>query len=576
MIAEIRGDFMCVVYKASSEAWYHPVMNRSNLRALVVAALLTLSMPILALPGNPNLSEPGDAVYESVRRLALVAGQSPPSAVAPVSYAELEAVLRRVDVERLPEELVDQYRELLHTLSEEAIQVPFGTVGIETTTEAYLHTSGDAGEWLYWYPDRQPLVSLPLQVMPLPGLAIDFDLDFRKNYPIFRGYESTYETVNPDPWSNIPGDLRETDIQFPFHALLSAAGRGWSVVFGRSRIGWGLGHTGSLLLSDHVDYHDFLMASVTGGLASFRALYLDLEPWLDGGGTDPERLYLARRIELRPARWFTLTASEALVFHGKPIELRYLNPLMVLHSWFIPDYGNSMINLEASVRPVSGLELYAHLAIDQLQSKLEEERAYAADEPEALGYLAGARYVAPLPGAASWLTFGTEWVFLDPWMYIGRSVMGSFTYRRRVQAENVLPAGTKIIVEKSLGYPAGPDYYGITGFAQLEIGECVSLSLDAGYYAAGENAVGRSLPPDDAADAQRETPSGEAPEQIVAGRLTVDGVLARIHLGGVPLVVEAGAVLDLVRIENNDHVAGAVFSDLQFSPYLTISTGFGL
>jgi hypothetical protein len=542
-------------------------------RLVLILAFVAAVAGLWAEPANPTTTTPDDPIYRSVRRLALLAGQSPPSAISPISYGELEAVLRRLDVDRLSAEQLDEYREVLAQVSADSVTVPGGTVGIESTVEAYLHTSDEADEWLHWYPDRLPLVSIPFRITPVPGLGISVDMDFRKNYPFYPGYEETYTTVNTDPVTNVFSDLREIDVQFPFHGLLTAAGNGWSLQFGRSRIGWGLGHTGSLLLSDHVDYHDFFMASVTGRLAGYRVLYLDLEPWLNGGGTDPDRAYLAHRIEVRPFPWLSLALNEALVFHGKPMELRYLSPLIVLHSWFIPNYGNSMINIELSVRPLPGLEVWGHYAIDQVQSAIEKERPYADSEPEAFAYLAGAEYVVPLTGA--WLSVGAEGAYLNPWMYIGRDLMGSFSYRRRVQAENVLPAGAKVIVEKSLGYPSGPDYYGVSAFAELDLGRDHLVALDLSLYANGENEVGRSLPPVDDDDAGRVTPSGDYPEYVAAARLTGDSTFFRTELLGVPIELSGGAVLDIVRIFSNDHVGGALLWDLQLSPYISVSTSFG-
>ena len=549
----------------------HP---RSRHRLLTVLAALFVATAV-ATAANPFTAAPDDALFSTVRNLALAAGQAPPAPVSPMSYAELDLVLRGIDVDRLPPALIEQYRAArAHVANGQsngsaADTRAAGTIGLTATAEAYLHTSDDADEWRYWYPDRRPMISIPFRISPFPGFAISADLDWRRNYPILPGYE----TINADPRFNVLSDLLETDVQFPFHALVAAAGSRWSVQLGRSRIGWGLSHTGSLLLSDHVDYHDFAMASVFGNIATYRALYLDLEPWVTGAAPDPDRAYLAHRIELRPWRWLSLAANEAMVFHDTVMELRYLNPLMILHSWFIPNYGNSMINLEAAARPVSGLEVWAHLAIDQVQSAIEEERGYADGEPEALGYLAGAEYVLPLTGRdATWLTLGTEWVYTDPWMYIGRDLLGSFSYRRRVQAEHVPPAGAKVIVEKSLGYPAGPDFYGITGYGRLGIDGRWTVSAEGGFYAHGENTIARVLPADDQADATRETPSGDAPEFVLAVRLGADGRLWEATVRGVLLRVDGGFVLDVVRVLNNDAVAGEVFRDLQFSPYLSFST----
>jgi len=533
-------------------------------------ALLTVAWVAWAEPANPTTAIPDDSLFQTVRRLALVAGQSPPSAVSPISYGELETVLRRMDVDRFTPVQQDQYRAALRQVGAGASTVPGGTVGLESTVEGYFHSAADIDEWLYWYPDRRSFLSIPIRVSPIAGIGISMDLDWRKNYPNFPGYEGVHETITPDPLTNVISDIRDTDIQFPFHALVTAAGTGWSIQAGRSRIGWGLGHTGSLLLSDHVDWHDFLMASLYGRLLSYRTLYLDLEPWLPGG-TFLDRVYLAHRIEFRPTPWLTLAANEALMYRDDTIELRYLNPLMILHSWFV---GNAMINVELSVRPVRGFEVWAHMAIDQMQSAIEDERDAVSGRwwPEAFGYLAGAEYVMPISN--SWLTIGTELAYLDPWMYIGWNAHNSFIFTRRVQAEHLLD-WAQVIVEKSLGYPAGPDYVGVTGYGRLDLGTYLAISLDVSYSSKGENGFDRLYPANDEADRDKVSPSGLAPTNVTAVRLAADGTILESTLWGVPIEVAGGAVLDVVRIENDDHVSGALLWDVQFSPYLSVSTIFG-
>ena len=70
------------------------------------------------------------------------------------------------------------------------------------------------------------------------------------------------------------------------------------------------------------------------------------------------------------------------------------------------------------------------------------------------------------------------------------------------------------------------------------------------------------------------TPSGTA-EYVTAARLTADGAFLKTELWGVPIALSGGAVCDVVRILNNDHVSGALLWDVQFSPYISVSTIFG-
>lgn len=549
-------------------------------RTVLVAFALCVASVLAA---DPRLIYRSDPVYSQVRRLALQARVAPPSRTSPITAAELTLTLDRISTADLTESQIAEYQRLRDLLAVPNAEVdravtpdateaqgfePVGTVGIEAAAELYLHTAGDADEWMLWYPDRKPLLSIPMRARPFGSLAIEFDLDWRKNYPLYPG--SGLSTVNPDPISNIPGDMRESDVQFPYHALVSVGGERWSVQFGRSRVALGFGEGGSLFLSDHVDYHEFLLASVFGHLFSYRALYLDLESW--SSSPPEERMFFAHRIEMRPFDWLSLAANDGFIVAEKPIELRYYNPLMIMHSWFVPNFGNSILNFEFAVRPLPGLELYGHLGIDQLSSAVERERGYADGEPQALGFLAGAQYVWNLSNIQ--LTSGSEWVFLDPWMYLGRTELGSFTYRRRVQAENVLPSGAKVLVEKSLGYPEGPDFYELAAYTAAEFPGGHAAAVELSFGARGENAVGRFLPPEDEADALRVTPSGPAPEFIFHTRLSGDAVLGSFQIATLPVNLHAGGVLDFIRVINNDHQAGAILADLQFSPYILVDIGY--
>jgi len=582
-------------------------------RVLVVTVWLLVAA--VCTSANPTLVESGDPLSRAVRRLSLAAGSVPPPAVSPLTYSDLRLSLSRINAADLSPRLRREYARLLSLVRGSAPPIRLGldglpwmspdkrtgaedagsgaasegpadeapwqqpsTVGLRVSPEAYLHSGGDSAAWRYRYPDRLPLLGIPLRFRPIPALYLGFNLDWRKNRPLLPGEE----TVNEDPASNVPFQLPETDVQFPSFAVTSLAGERWSLQLGRDRLSWGVGHSGSLLLSDHNDYYDFLSAAVLGDVLTYRALYVDLEPWRSmpgepGSWGNPvdSRMFFVHRIELTPAPWLTLVANDGFIYAGPPLELRYANPLMLMHNWFIPSQGNSLFAFELDLRPLRGLELSFHLAVDQFQNAAERERDYGRTEPDAFGYLANAEYVRPLPGVGNWLTLGTEWVYMDPWMYIGRTELTSFTYRRRVQAENAVPA-TKVLIENPLGYPLGPDSYAVMGYGRMNLGSRLDLRAELRFTAKGDNttvrypsldAVREELPnPRD----ERRSPSGPTPEYVLAGRLHGKAELARFMLGGFSGRVSAGAIVDIMRIENNRNHADEVYTDMQLSPHVGV------
>ena len=569
---------------------------------VTVLALVALLLPVPATPGQEGPARAGeatlvhadDALARAVARLCLAAQTAPPPAVSPLPATELERALLRIPAGRLSPRLQAEHRRLLELtrarITPDSLRPdgtadpltaqfapagngparpPAGRVGAVSTLEGYFHSGSQADEWRYAYPDRTSLLTVPVRVWPLPNLYVRVDVDLKQNYTTYPGTE----TINPDPLVNVPLDVREVHAQFPDVAVLSAAGRHWSVQWGRDRAGWGLGETGSLILGDHNEYYDFVSAALVSDLVSYRALYVDLEPWTDGGGTADERAAIYHRLEGTFFPWLTATANELMLFTNKPMELRYLNPFYFMHNYFIPGLSNSLVSLELALRPLPGLEIYGHFAMDQIQSGLERERGtYVNYEPEAFGYLAGARYTMPI--APGWITMGTEWVFTDPWMFLGRTRLQSLTYRRRVQAENVDPNGTKIIVERSLGYPEGSDYYGITLYTDAVLWTHYRLTAQARYAVKGENTVSRPVDVADEADALRETPSGPAPETRLEGRLEGRADLARFPVLGLPARLEAAFTLDLIHEWNDDQNEGRRYTDVQFSPSITFSVAY--
>lgn len=531
----------------------------------LVAAIAVLATIGPAAYADDALYFRDDPLYRQVALLSTIAGSTPPPSISPISVHELRSVLANTDPASLPRSHHPAYREVLRELCREEKPLT-GSIGLGTSLESYLHTSDVASYWEYTYPDRRPFLSVPIRLQFRDTLSIEYDLDWRKNYPFFP--DPKVATVNPDPLVNVPLNVSETDVQFPFHAVVALGGPHWSLQMGRSRISMGHAASHSLVLSDHVDFHDFLVASVWGKLASYRAVYVDLEPWVTLSTTVDDRMFFLHRIELRPTSWLSLAANDGFIFSGKPIELRYLNPLMITHSWFVPAYGNSILLFETAVRPIPRVEIFAHFLIDQLQSQDERDRGYGETEPEAFGYMAGMRYTIPVGRAA--LSVGTEWVYLDPWTYLGRSLLGSFTYRRRVQAENVPPGGGKIIVEKSLGYPDGPDQYRVALFATADAPR-LTADAELSLSAKGHNTVGRYLPIESVEDSLRVTPSGDVVEYSLRTKLSVDATLAQFAFRHAAARVTAGATMDFLHSWNYGREPGAGLADFQFAPYVGAS-----
>jgi hypothetical protein len=335
------------------------------------------------------------------------------------------------------------------------------TIRPELSIEGYLQTRGNETEWEYPFEKRRPLVSLPLELWVGNHIYGLLDLSIRKINPVFPGVE---DTVEPFPYSNLPTDIRTIDGNLPFRAFLAFGSDSWEAQFGRDRISWGNGRTGNLILGDNPLFYNVLRFTLRGQFLKFSTLWANMESYTPtgnggnletGGGAVPrvERNLLGHRLEVRLWDRINVGLTEAVVIATPSMEMKYLNPLMIYHSWYLEETKlNIIASLEAEAVVIPGLSLYLQAAVNQFTLPMEVGKEYAKGEPDAYGFIAGVENVQALgPG---FLTAGIEGALTSPWLYIHRTYQTQFFYTQMIMAENV---GHRVIVEKPLGYPTGPD-----------------------------------------------------------------------------------------------------------------------
>lgn len=559
-----------------------------------VAFGLLLAHPVLGQ--NDQTIYPTDSeLVESVREVMTRAGIAPLFGDGPYSAAELRNELDRA-IARSREPLTAELRQEVARLRAELEPVvdyregdsfAFRATSV-FSVESYLNLQGPGFPWAHDVAARRPLYSLPLEAWIGDGAYANMRPDVRKNYPNFRNYitDSEPETVNPDPVTNVITDINEIDVQFPHQGFLSVGGDHWNLQFGRDHLEWGYGRTGDLLLSDYADYHDYVRLSAFFDRFKFQTVWLSLEPWLrqdehddpetevdEGEPDDLERhkSFMAHRFNIRLWDWGNISYTEAVMFGRDDMELRYLNPFVSYHNWFVnPHLTNTLHSLEVEATPLPGVLGYAVLTADQWSAPTEEG-SYTEDEPDALGYMAGVTWLTSLAGGR--LKINGEWVRTDPWLYIGPYPHTSYYSRRRVQAENAEPA-TKVLLDKPLGYRYGPDAQVFSLYWEYSRLSLFTLSMEGMLRYKGENTIRRLLPPVDAEDRNRVTPSGDHPERTWELTLSADAypfpLLDVRPAAAWPTGLRIGSDLTFVWTKNRGAKERDEEFDLQFIGWLSL------
>ena len=192
--------------------------------------------------------------------------------------------------------------------------------------------------------------------------------------------------------TNIPiAIMSNLDFNFPYRAFVAAGGKNWSLQVGRERYSWGPGHTGNFILGDHIKYHN--SARVTAFSKNFKYTFLVLSfihPQNyyfadEEGGTshlhpngspDGQSAYLngisafiAHRLEWRLFQnKVGIALTEGVMYMSKDnrIDLIALSPAHLFHNSYTRSLTNSILSLEVDYTPISGLNLYTEIVMDEM------------------------------------------------------------------------------------------------------------------------------------------------------------------------------------------------------------------
>jgi len=440
--------------------------------------IFTLS-PLGAVTSNNIKIHPIDSpLYEAIQYLYLLEGKSLPSTSGPYSNDELVLMFANINKNEVDAKTLPTYHYIENQLTKELS--PF-SVHAKVSLEAYLHTNTEDfttnADWNYNYEARKPLLSIPIEISLHNFFYARMEADITN---------PKYLTpVKPTKgWSPLYGTYAFTtnlfhfwrpeetplDRNMPYLGFAAVGGTGWNLVIGRDKISWGPGTTGNLVLSDHVQYHN--MARFTAYTNTFKYTLLtsffphpdeihDASAYTQARELMGLKMFMAYRLEWRLfEEKLGLAVTEGIMYQSKEgiLDLRVLNPFNIYHNYYIRSMSNSLLALELNYTPISALNIYGQIAIDEFESS--QEKSGDLVHPNAMGYMVGATYVQPYKQG---LFYGNiEGVYTDPYLYL-RGDHGHETQTKVEESLNFVVAlrrwANKSVVydQYFMGYPYGGD-----------------------------------------------------------------------------------------------------------------------
>jgi len=245
--------------------------------------------------------------------------------------------------------------------------------------------------------------------------ALFGDVQYASSYPLIRGGTLIYDASGGRPFFN---DSR---------GYLAYRTSLLHLLVGKEAFQIGYGRSGKLVLSDNARPFGLIQFQINGDWFTYSYLHGALN-----SEKRVEKFLALQRFDFTPASWFDIAISEMVIYSQRGIDLNYLSPLQYYRSIShnLGDTDNSLLAIDARVRPFNGLQLYSNWLIDDF-SFTYLFRSHGINK---FGFLLGFQLAMP-----SW-SIWTEYVAIYPWVYSHRSLYNEYTNNGRI-----------------LGYSTGPN-----------------------------------------------------------------------------------------------------------------------
>ena len=388
----------------------------------LILCLLALLIPVLLFAYNGQKVIPLESeVYSAIDTLYLLEGKALPSTTRPWTVSEAELYLSKVSENTSPElyaivagAISEKGRISLDEMFDMSFKGYVSITGYAHTIADFVYPFNSMTNYLFKTKNEKP--SLQASWEAWTGNHIysfvwyQYKNDF--NAEKFSSYNFNFDIANLTP-EGVTSDLDQRE---PSRAFAVVGGKGWSLEIGRDRLLMGAGVSGSLIVSDTLPYHNILRFSAFGS----RYKYSFMMSFLPHLKDDRKGIlfYMTHRLECRFASDRLYAAvNESIMYKNDNgfLDLRYVNPVMYFHNYFISDLANSIVDLEISYSFAKGWNLYSQIAIDQFTTPWEVADGDDTD-PLAVGFLMGLRYVTLVRKGI--LTVNLEGAYTMPYLYL--------------------------------------------------------------------------------------------------------------------------------------------------------------
>lgn len=402
-------------------------------------------------------------IYDALETLSLETQNPIFLDTTPISVGELKFYLSqiesKIDFETLSkanEKLYLQIKEYLYTTKyfgknsnlkifpeDSAARFFFNT---KINPEIYLRSNKNIAPTInYFYDDW--LLSFPTIAGISENVALEIDLFFGKDYE---------SSINPSSTSNIPSS-NEREFEYPVFAYGNVGNNfgnwGFSASIGKE--GFSIGDTklGSIIYNSTFETDAYSVLSAYSSNLKYNLIFSQVD--------STKFLYL-HNFNIKLFQFIKIGFTEGGLRNG-PIELRFLNPSMFVHSFYAAeDYEKnensknycSYMGITLDIFPTKNLRLYALWAQTELQTSSELKNSYGKMFPDGYGIQTGIDFLIPSKKEGI-LKFNIEGLYTTPYLYVKQSPDWSMVKIEKKYGQHSDKASW-------LGTPFGPDTFALS------------------------------------------------------------------------------------------------------------------
>jgi len=412
----------------------------------VILFIIIFFFTMLNLYSSPyRMILSGDPVLDDLHFLSVESGKSFISFSPPLAQSEIINFLNNINISDLSDAAKLAYNRIIKKLtilprlswSDDYFAVFFNA---SAELEGKVRFNPD----ISWEPDNSKftqLLSVPIQFFFVNRVQLYVEPTVGKRPGLKSGND--YFDMN------IPADSHHFDIEYwPFRSFGAAGGSWWNFYIGRDRLFWGTGHTGSLSFSDNSTFLDFARLSFFSPVVKYSFFIIQLPltltdslfpnpsqtDWSENGLEHTmQRYFYLHRLDVNLFKRLSIGLMEGVLVGNSPIEIRYLNPLIIFHSLYAwEDFGvwepnegsmvGSFLSAELNLNIIKSLNIYGQFTLNQFA--LRKELKSSSQPPNSLAYMAGINFTRSIKNWGS--HFYLEFIYTDPYFMLLSSPFSSF------------------------------------------------------------------------------------------------------------------------------------------------------